>query len=100
MSTAPLVLAGAPGSPYSRKMRAVVRYRRIPHRWRVRGGPGDRDLPPVKVALIPVLVFPGEDGAPDEAMIDSTFQIRRLEGMFAERSLIPPPTAPRSTALR
>jgi len=90
MATAPLVLAGAPGSPYSRKMRAVVRYRRIPHRWLVRGGPGDRSLPPVKVALIPVLVFPGEGGAPDEAMIDSTFQIRRLEAMFPERQVVPP----------
>lgn len=36
-----------------------------------------------------MLVFPGESGKADEAMIDSTFQILRLESMFPERSLIP-----------
>ena len=45
------------------------------------------------VALIPVLVFPGEGGRADEAMIDSTFQIKRLEKMFAARSIIPPDPA-------
>ena len=50
-------------------------------------------IPPVPVALIPVLVFPGENGASDEAMIDSTFEIIRLEAAFKERSLIPPDRA-------
>jgi glutathione S-transferase len=89
MSKAPLVIVGAHGSPYSRKLRAVLRYRQIPYRWLVRGSKEDRDIPEVPVALIPVLVFPGEGGAPDEAMIDSTFQIRRLEDGRRERSLIP-----------
>jgi glutathione S-transferase len=84
-----LKLAGGYGSPYSRKMRAVLRYRRIPFRWILRGSKWDVGIPPVKVDLIPVLVFPGKDGAPDEAMIDSTFQILRLESMFNERSLVP-----------
>ena len=60
MTESPLKLVGAYGSPYSRKMRAVLRYRRIPHRWIVRGSREDRDIPEVPVALIPVLVFPGE----------------------------------------
>ena len=90
MTESPLKLVGGYGSPYSRKMRAVLRYRRIPHRWIVRGSREDRGIPEVPVALIPVLVFPGKGDAPDTAMIDSTFQIRRLEELRSERSLIPP----------
>ena len=89
----PLTLVGGYGSPYSRKMRAVLRYRRIPFRWIMRGSADDVGIPPVPVALIPVLVFPGDNGAPDEAMIDSTFEIIRLEAVFKERSLIPPDPA-------
>ena len=84
-----LKLVGGFGSPYSRKMRAVLRFRRIPFSWIGRGSPDDVGIPEVPVALIPVLVFPGEGGRADEAMIDSTFQIKRLEKMFAARSIIP-----------
>jgi glutathione S-transferase len=93
MTVSPLELVGAHGSPYSRKMRAVLRYRRIPYRWIVRGSEEDRGIPDLPVALIPVLVFPGEGGAASTAMIDSSFQIRRLEALQAERSLIPPDPA-------
>ncbi|MEW6268416.1 MAG: glutathione S-transferase family protein [Thermodesulfobacteriota bacterium] len=93
MSSPELSLVGAYGSPYSRKMRAVLRYRRIPFRWVLRASPDARDLPAVPVALIPVLVFPGTDGAERSAMIDSTFQIRRLEAAYRERSIIPPDPA-------
>ena len=56
----------------------------------LRGSRWDSDIPPVPVALIPVLVFPGENAAkPDTAMIDSTFQILKLESIFPERSLVP-----------
>lgn len=89
----PLTLVGGYGSPYSRKMRAVLRYRRIPFRWIMRGSAEDVGIPPVPVALIPVLVFHGENGTPDEAMIDSTFEILRLETAFTERSLLPPDRA-------
>jgi glutathione S-transferase len=91
--TKPLKLVGGYGSPYSRKMRGVLRYRRIPFRWIMRGSADDVGIPAVPVALIPVLVFPGEGGAPDEAMIDSTFQIKRLEKIFPERSLTHPDPA-------
>jgi glutathione S-transferase len=87
-----LKLVGGFGSPYSRKMRAVLRFRRIPFTWIMRGSAADVAIPDVPVALIPVLVFPG-DGRADEAMIDSTFQIKRLEKMFAERSVVPPDPA-------
>ncbi|HUO06079.1 MAG TPA: glutathione S-transferase [Candidatus Binataceae bacterium] len=84
-----LKLVGGLGSPYSRKMRAVMRYRRIPFQWILRGSSDDVSIPAVPVALIPVLVFPGRDRASDTAMIDSTFQIKRLEEIYFERSLIP-----------
>src|SRR5690606_6827275 len=93
MSKPELSLVGGYGSPYSRKMRAVLRYRRIPFRWIPHTSREARDVPPVPVALIPVLVFPGENGAPPSAMIDSTFQIRRLEETFRERSVLPPDPA-------
>jgi glutathione S-transferase len=85
----PLKLVGGYGSPYSRKMRAVLRFRRIPFTWILRGSKEDVGIPAVPVALIPVLVFPGADGKPDEAMIDSTFEIKRLERIFPERSIVP-----------
>jgi glutathione S-transferase len=88
-SPTPLRLAGAPGSPYTRKMRALLRYRRIPFHFIVRNSKADRGLPAPKVALLPVLVFPGADGRPDEATIDSTFQLRRLEREFDARRAIP-----------
>ncbi|MDX1384083.1 MAG: glutathione S-transferase, partial [Thermoanaerobaculia bacterium] len=83
-----LQLVGGFGSPYSRKMRALLRYRRIPFRWVLRGGPDDRDLPQPPVRLIPVLIFAYEDGSSD-AMIDSTPQIRRLEEEYEGRSVVP-----------
>ena len=85
----PLKIVGAPGSPYSRKLRAVLRYRRIPHHWIVRNSPSDRDIPPVPVPLVPVLVYPAEDGAPERAKIDTTPIIRELEQRYAERSVVP-----------
>ena len=93
MSTAELKLVGAYGSPYSRKMRAVLRYRRIPFRWVPSGGQHPKDVPPVPVALIPVLVVPAEGGGEPSAMIDSTFQIARLEKERAGRSVVPPDPA-------
>jgi glutathione S-transferase len=71
-------------------MRALLRYRRVPFRWIVRGSSSDHGVPDVPVGLIPVLVLPGETA---EAMIDSTFQIRRLEALSAERSVLPPDPA-------
>ena len=87
---APYRIVGVPASPYSRKMRAVMRCRRLPHQWVLSGSPGARNLPPVPVPLLPILVFPARGNEPAEAMIDSTFQIRRLEESHTERALVPP----------
>jgi glutathione S-transferase len=86
----PLKLLGAPGSPYSRKLRAVLRFRRIPHLWILRGSKDEGRVPEIPVRLIPVLVFPGPEGRYDEAAVDSTPLIRRLEREHAGRSVIPP----------
>ena len=59
MASSPLRLVGAPGSPYTRKMRAVLRYRRIPFHFVLRNSKDDKDTPEVPVSLIPVLVFRG-----------------------------------------
>jgi glutathione S-transferase len=85
MTTEPIRIVGVPASPYSRKMRAVLRYRRIPHAWVMRGSPEGRDLPRPRVDLLPQLILPGSS----EALTDSSPLIRRLESMYEGRSLIP-----------
>jgi glutathione S-transferase len=85
-------LLGAPGSPYTRKMLGVLRYRRIAYRFLVRGSPELKDLPSPKVALLPTFYLPGETGEL-EAVTDSTPLIRRLEREHQGRSIIPPDPA-------
>ena len=51
-----IALLGAPGSPYTRKMLGVLRYRRIAYRFLVRGSPELKGLPTPKVALLPTFI--------------------------------------------
>jgi glutathione S-transferase len=88
MNDETLTLVGAPGSPYSRKMRALLRYRRIPYVWVQAGGPEAADLPKPRVQLMPTLVARGASGAL-EARVDSTPLIRELESEYAGRSVVP-----------
>ncbi len=88
-AAAPLPIVGMPASPYSRKLRAVLRYRRIPYAWTTTGSPESRTLPRPKVELLPQLVLPDADGTP-VAHTDSTPLIRRLETMYDGRSVVPP----------
>ncbi len=79
---------GVPASPYTRKMLALLRYRRIPYKiiW---GNAREileqmgLDLP--KPLLLPVFIFQNED----VAICDSTPIIRRLEVQSKDRSVIP-----------
>lgn len=88
MTDHPLLLAGQYGSPYTLKMRGVLRYRQIPFRWVLRDSRWD-DLPTPPVPIIPVIVYQNEDGSHGEATVDSSPQIMRLEGEFTGRSLVP-----------
>lgn len=85
MSTTPYILHGFGPSPYSVKMRAILRYRRLPFVWNAAGSPRDvavaAGLPPV----IPALTFP--DGT---VMNDSTPLAHALERAHpGQRSIIP-----------
>lgn len=84
-----LPLLGAPGSPYTRKMIAALRYRRIPHRviWGSHRNPPP-GLPEPKVKLLPTFYFPAAGGGV-EAATDSTPIIRRLEAEHPGRELLP-----------
>lgn len=84
-----LELTGAPGSPYTRKMLAILRYRRLP--FSVYWGPTrvPEHYPQPKVRLLPTFFFPdGEDGAL-VPVTDSTPITRRLEAEHSGRSVIP-----------
>jgi glutathione S-transferase len=87
--TDPIALSGAPGSPYTRKMLAVLRYRRIPYAFMLPTNPRLGDLPRPKVQLLPTFYLPDETGQL-QAVTDSTPLIRRFEREYPGRSLIPP----------
>ena len=83
---APLRIRGVHGSPYSLKMRAVLRYRHIPFQWVPQGSKWD-DLPPFP--LIPAISFPEVNGSGGDTMIDSSPLIARLEREYSDRSVVP-----------
>jgi glutathione S-transferase len=84
----PLALLGSPGSPYTRKMLAVLRYRRIPYRLIIGSHRQAHNLPLPKVQLLPTFYLPNAQGEL-EAVVDSTPLIRRFEREFQGRSVIP-----------
>lgn len=78
-------LHGALGSPYSIKMRALMRYRRIPHIWVSSAGAAELARKHLKAPVIPVLEYP--DGSFQN---DSTPLIYDLEARHpSSRSVIP-----------
>jgi len=88
----PLQMMGAPGSPYTRKMRAVLRYRRIPYVLIHQNSAEASRLPAAKVPLLPTFYLPNEAGEVVPTT-DSTPLIRRFEREFEERSIVPPDPA-------
>jgi glutathione S-transferase len=88
MPEAPILLSGAPGSPYTRKMLAVLRYRRLPYRFMVQGSAAQQAMPQPKVQLLPTFYLPGPTGEL-EAVTDSSPLIRHLEAEHEGRSVLP-----------
>lgn len=85
----PLRFRGAPGSPYTRKMLAYLRYRRIRYEFLIANQADAMGLPRPKVELLPTFYLPN-DRNELEAVVDSTPLIRRFEAEFEGRATIPP----------
>ncbi|MEE4191784.1 MAG: glutathione S-transferase N-terminal domain-containing protein [Halieaceae bacterium] len=86
----PIRLVGATGSPYTQKMVALLRYRRIPYAITWGGVEAACDALGVqrpRPVLMPTFFF--EDAGELQAVVDSTPIIRRLEQDFEGRSVLP-----------
>lgn len=88
MSAAPILLCGAPGSPYTRKMVAALRYRRIPYQLISPLEVQKRGLPQPKVPLLPTFFFTAADGSVTP-VTDSTPLITRLDHEHPARQIRP-----------
>ena len=77
-------LYGHLGSPYSIKMRSLMRYRQIPFQFKSRRIDWEYPYQQVKVKVIPILEYP--DG---RFQNDSTVLIDNLEQCHPQRSVIP-----------
>ena len=76
---------GSLGSPYSLKMRAIMRYRQIPHVWsQLNGLNREAAFSQVKVPVVPIIEYP--DGSFHN---DSTPMVIDLETAHTERSIVP-----------
>jgi hypothetical protein len=84
----PIPFKGAPGSPYTRKMLALMRYRRIAYRYLVGSRADALGYPKPTVELLPTFYLPNATGDL-EAVTDSTPLIRRLEQEISARQVIP-----------
>lgn len=80
-------LLGGPGSPYSLKLRAILRYRRIPHTWLVPTGYLGQvgELAAAAKRMIPVLQYP--DGSYHADSTPLAFELERRHP--GERSIVP-----------
>ena len=86
---------GVPGSPYTRKMLALLRYRRIAYRFipssrHTSEGTTDRfrERPQPKVALLPTF-YAHDDSGQEVALCDSTPLIREFDKTFPGRNVVP-----------
>lgn len=83
---APYRLVGSNGSPYSVKLRAILRYRRLPFVWELRTERNRAELAGLRPPLIPILQYP-EDGS---FHVDTTPVAEDLEKRHpGQRSILP-----------
>ena len=81
----PYIVYGGLGSPYSLKVRAILRYRRVPHRWVQLTAATQDMVKRVRVPVIPVLEYP------DGSFANESTQIAYdLERRHADRGILPP----------
>lgn len=80
-------LVGSLASPFSVKMRAILRYRRLPHVWYLNTGDMAEKTAHVRPPIIPKLHCPGDPE--DQWYVDSSPMAYMLEARHAERSIIP-----------
>jgi glutathione S-transferase len=79
-------LIGSNGSPYSNKLRAILRYRRLPYSWELRTRKNRGEFEDLRPSLVPLLFFP-EDNSKH---LDSTPLAYELEARHpGQRSIIP-----------
>jgi len=88
MTTSRFRIVGIHGSPYSRKLLAALRYRRLPYAWIVKDSPEDENLPRARVPLLPQLLSEDAAGTP-VAITDTTPILRELDRRFPLRSIRP-----------
>jgi glutathione S-transferase len=81
-------VVGSLASPFSVKMRAIFRYRRIPHIWYLPRGAIAEATKHVRPPIIPKVHYPEE--ADDIWHVDSSPMAYALEARHAKRSIIPP----------
>ena len=87
MPATPLQLYGVHGSPYTRKMLALLRYRQIAYRY-THSSTGIPGLPEARPRLLPTFYLPDASGTLQPAT-DSTPLIRRFEAAYAGRAVVP-----------
>ena len=87
MSETAYKLVGSLASPFSVKMRAIFRYRRIPHIWYLNRGEIAQATAHVRPPIIPKVHCPQDPE--DEWHVDSSPMAYMLEEHFESRSIIP-----------
>jgi len=84
-----LRVVGVGASPYTRKLRAALRFRRLPFQFVVAESKEARALPDRPLPLVPYLIAPDQDGALTITKSDTTPILTFLDEAFPARRLRP-----------